>query len=160
MSSDSLEVEAELSGCGARPRPAPPLFDRSTAEVRGAEATGFIGVQQMMETSPHALLIVSDDGVIATANSNAARVFGRPQARLAGLSVDDLLPSRLRDSHQVYRRLYRANPRPRAMQEYPFLWARRADGEEFCVQVQLTPIVTAGSTWIVAAVRELDTPNA
>jgi len=151
-----LNQAIAASGGGGEMSPRAPLFDGSTPVVRQAEAMGFVGAQQMLEASPYALLIANEDGVIATANSNASRMFGLPQSALAGLSVDQLLPPRLRDAHQVYRRLYQERPRARAMQKYPYLWAVRAGGDEFCVQVQLTPITMAGSTWVVAAIRELE----
>ncbi|MFP5305902.1 MAG: PAS domain-containing protein [Gammaproteobacteria bacterium] len=108
-------------------------------------------MRELIDSASSGILVADADGVIVCANAAAQAMFGDPT--LAGRSVDDLVPPALRHAHRVYRSVFAAVPTARPMARYTHLWAQRADGEAFCVQIELTPFATSEGLWTAAAVR-------
>jgi PAS domain S-box-containing protein len=64
---------------------------------------------------PDALLFVDQHGFIVQANTQAERLFGYPLDQLQALTVDALLPERLRHRHSIHRHNYSTDPKTREM---------------------------------------------
>jgi PAS domain S-box-containing protein len=109
----------------------------------------------MVESSPDGMLLVDQDGRLILVNGQIERMFGFDRNDLVGMTVDVLLPERLRDRHASHRTRYRDGPEPRAMGTELNLWARRHDGSEFPVEVSLSPIETGRGPGVVATVRDV-----
>ena len=104
---------------------------------------------------PDAALLVDDDGVVVSANDQAAPLFGYPKGALVGLQVDELVPERIRRRHRQHRATYTTNPERRGMGATLDLVGRRRDGKEFPVDISLAPVFSAGIPLVVAAVRDV-----
>ena len=98
-----------------------------------------------------AVLIADAKGQIVLANPAAHRVFGYGEGSLVGLSIDQLVPERLRHAHGAQRADYNAHPRPRQMGAGTALYARHRDGSEFPVEVSLSPLHDPGKPLLVMA---------
>lgn len=77
-------------------------------------------------------------------------MFGHPADQLIGLSVEALIPERLRGKHAGFRAAFAAAPAKRMMGVGRDLAAQRADGSEFFIEVGLTPIDGPNGPRIVA----------
>ena len=111
---------------------------------------------QLFESVPDALVIVDSDGRILMANGNAARLFGYPQTGLAGLSVEDLVPEDVRARHQNYRVGYMQQPRVRPMGSAGMtLVGRRSDGQQFPVEIALSPLEAGQGFLFLASIRDI-----
>ncbi len=104
---------------------------------------------------PDAMLLVDMDGTIVLANPSAAELLGYSEDELTGLSVDALVPDRIRPRHAAYREAYARNPRPRPMGTQMELTARRSDGSEVVVEIALSPLQQHGLPYVVAAIRDI-----
>ena len=109
----------------------------------------------LFETAPDAVLVVDSSGRIVAANPQAERMFGYPVKELQGELIEKLVPERFRAEHPRYRDGYIADPAPRPMGSGLDLWGRHKSGEEFPVEISLSPLRRQERTLISAAVRDI-----
>jgi len=112
-------------------------------------------LRDLLEAMPDAIVMVDATGTIVYANSQAERVFRYAPDELVGQSVQMLLPERYRAAHVGHRGGFFAQPRTRSMGANLELYGRRRDGEEFPVEISLSPIVMEGGTMVMSAVRDI-----
>ncbi|MDX1521735.1 MAG: PAS domain S-box protein, partial [Anaerolineae bacterium] len=111
--------------------------------------------QKLLEFAPEALIIVNDRGAIAVVNAQAEKMFGYKRADLLGQPLEMLLPERFREQHQSHRAAYLAQPQPRPMGLDLSLFGLRRDGQEFPVEISLSPLETEEGLLIMSAVRDI-----
>jgi protein-histidine pros-kinase len=108
----------------------------------------------LLETAPDAMLLSDGEGRILLANRQAERLFRYPPGGLAERRVEDLVPSRFRGEHSRQRGSYMALPRVRPMGAGPELFALRADGSEFPVEISLATFAVEGWPVVSSAIRD------
>ena len=111
--------------------------------------------REFIEAAPDAILEVDQAGIIRLANEEAERVFGKPRENLVGSIIDDLIPKRYSAAHGAHRAHYHAHPGRRPMGSGLDLWALRADGSEFPVDIKLSPIQTEEGPHTICVVRDI-----
>lgn len=126
---------------------------RAEAEQERAQAQA--RYRLLLEAAPDALIIVETDGRISLANAQTDRMFGYPRQELVGRGVETLLPKRFRDKHVRHRLDFFADPAVRSMGVGMELWGLRRDGTEFPVAISLSPLHTAQSLQVLAAIRDV-----
>ena len=110
---------------------------------------------ELLESTPDGMLLVSETGHIVIANGHAERMFGYEPGELQGMLVDALVPQRVRHQHVGRRTGYFQQPRVRAMGAGAELLGRRKSGEEFPVEVSLSPLRTDDGLVVISAVRNV-----
>jgi len=125
--------------------------DSSTPDVVQAD----LQFRQVFETSPDAILHLDRQGRIVFANSLAREMFRGRLDDFQGKSVDELVASRFRSRHPEFREHYLARPAMRPMGTGLELWAERADGTEFPVDISLSPLDTASGPQVMCVVRDI-----
>ncbi|HKT74109.1 MAG TPA: PAS domain S-box protein [Steroidobacteraceae bacterium] len=110
---------------------------------------------ELLESTPDAIVMVNVTGRIVLVNSQAERVFGYERGTLIGKPVETLLPARLRGAHNSHRIGFFSQPRIRTMGAGLELYGVRSNGEEFPVEISLSPIVTEEDTMVMSAVRDI-----
>jgi PAS domain S-box-containing protein len=111
--------------------------------------------QGVLESAPDAIVIVNATGRIVLFNAQASSLFGYEAADMIGEPVERLLPLRLRGGHVGLRTGYTSAPRLRPMGEGRELNGLRANGEEFPVEVSLSPIATDTGRLVMSAIRDI-----
>ncbi len=109
----------------------------------------------VLDASPNAIVAVDRDGQILYANPQAGRIFGYTAAELLAMSVDALVPGRLADRHPAHRAAFAANQHARPMGIGLDLWARRKDGNEFPVEISLSPLATEDGSLVFATIVDI-----
>lgn len=109
----------------------------------------------LVESAPDALLVADRSGIIRTVNRRVEELFGYPRDGLVGQPVEILLPEATRQVHTAHRLRYVADPKVRPMGLDLDLWARRADGAEFPVEISLSPCELQGERLVIAVIRDV-----
>ncbi len=102
---------------------------------------------------PDAVLVISRDGSIVSANADAERLFGYSRNELAGLALEVLIPERYREQHGRLVEGFFAKPETRPMGIGRELHGLKSDGQEFPVEIAIGP--TAGDSHVVAVIRDI-----
>ena len=108
-----------------------------------------------LESAPDAMIIADEEGRILFANRQVATLFGYEPAETPALTVEQLMPERLRPQHIDHRRAFVEERRMRLMGVGLELLARRKDGTEFPVEISLSPIRDGDRVLVAAAIRDI-----
>jgi len=116
-------------------------------------------LHQILETIPDAIVVVDQRGVIVHVNTMAANLFGYSHEELLGQTVEVLIPPGLRDQHIQDREAYSVEPVVRPMGTDLDLQARRKDGSEFPVEINLSPMDTEAGPLVISTIRDITKRN-
>ncbi len=108
-----------------------------------------------VESAPSAMIMIDRDGVIQLVNRETERLFGATREQLVGMSLDKLVPERMRSGHAHMRAGYFEAPSMRRMGSGRELFARRLDGTEMPVEIALNPIRAGGQTFVLASIVDI-----
>lgn len=111
--------------------------------------------QYIFEYTPDALFVVDQAGHITLANAVAENLFGYERDALLGQLIEVLIPPRLATHHISHRSKFMHETRSRAMGTTVTLFALRKLGEEFPVDVMLSPMIIDGQQFTLCVVRDV-----
>jgi PAS domain S-box-containing protein len=111
----------------------------------------------LLESTPDAIVIVNDIGRIVFCNAQAEALFGWRGDELVGAPLELLMPPRYRGAHVGHRSDYLARglPRTRPMGLGLELYGVRRSGEEFPVEISLSPLETEVGRMGMSAIRDM-----
>jgi PAS domain S-box-containing protein len=112
--------------------------------------------EDLLESAPDAMVLVNADGIIQVTNKQCATIFGYKKEDLMGHSVDMLFPERLHGDKKAHRAQFFSDPNMRTVGSRLELPAIRRNGEEFPVEISLSPLETEeGVLLMSAALRDV-----
>ncbi|EQA35708.1 PAS domain S-box protein [Leptospira inadai serovar Lyme str. 10] len=108
-----------------------------------------------LELTPDSIVMVNVTGRIVHVNAQAERTFGYKVTELIGQPIEILLPERFRKDHLKHRVGFFVQPRNRTMGAGLELYGLRKSGEEFPVEISISPIETDEGMMVMSAVRDI-----
>lgn len=116
--------------------------------------------REMLETAPHAVLAVDQDGCFVWLNLEAERMFGYRFDELVGEPLSILVPVENQDHHKSQMLQYFANPVRKRMGEHLATIAVRKNGEQFLIAATLESIETPNGRIVTCFVRDVNADKA
>jgi PAS domain S-box-containing protein len=111
--------------------------------------------EHLLQSAPDAMIFVTREAKIMRINAQFGDLFGYTEEELAGRDLHLLIPERFRSRHRNNLAGYFEKPRARPMGTSLTIYGLRKDGSEFPVDISLSPLVTDGELFTVAAVRDM-----
>lgn len=110
--------------------------------------------RQAIEAAPAAMIMVDQEGTIAHANHEAARLFGYTVGRLVGQAIEVLVPVEKRGHHPLHRKNYINDPVARRMAGLDLL-AQKKNGDIFPAEIRLNPMETPKGKVVLCSIVDL-----
>ena len=121
---------------------AAPVWDEST-------------LRALLESVPDAVIAADISGTIVLVNRQTEELFGYQRSEILGQPIEILIPERFRARHVGQRNQYFEDPQVRPMGLNLELWGRRQGGEDFPVEISLSPLRTATGLLVTSTVRDI-----
>lgn len=112
--------------------------------------------RSIIETALDAVVTMDEEGVVTGWNAEAERTFGWPSAQAVGRRMSDLvIPSQYRQPHETGLRHFQATGEGRLLNKRFEITALHRDGNEFPVELAITPVRLGGSWTFSGFVRNI-----
>jgi PAS domain S-box-containing protein len=119
------------------------------------------GRRLILETALDAVVIMRSDGVVDDWNDRAAGIFGWSREEAVGRTLADLIiPERYRKAHRHGLELYLETGRAKVLGRHTEMFGLRKNGEEFPVELSISPIQDGESVLFIGYLRDITDRNA
>ena len=109
----------------------------------------------LLDAMTDAIVNTDFDGRIVEINIHTVGMFGYSRGELVGEPVESLMPERYRGKHVGQRDDYAGNPHVRPMGLGMALFGLKKDGQEFPIEISLSPYHAPQGPLVVAAIRDV-----
>ncbi len=139
-----------------------PIFDKNSDVSRIIEVINNVSDKKLSEqkfrdllaSAPDGMIITNSMGEIEMVNSQAEKMFRYEAKQLIGEKIEVLIPQRF-TKHAELRNNFINKPGYRRMSTGGELTGLKSNGEEFPIEVSLSPIQTSESLLISLAIRDI-----
>jgi PAS domain S-box-containing protein len=112
-------------------------------------------ISMFLDSTPDPIVIVNQNGTIQMVNNQTEIVFGYTKQQLKGKELAVLIPGRFQHAHERHLINFFMKPKVRNMGTDLDLFAIKKNGEEFPVEISLSPIHLETGVWVSAALRDI-----
>lgn len=108
----------------------------------------------LFEFSSDGIVLVDGAGRIVQANREVTALFGYLRGELIGMPVETLLPPEARPAHRLERRRFSTSGGRRRLGGSARSIGRRKSGEDFAIDITLSPIQAEDGPLLMASIRD------
>jgi PAS domain S-box-containing protein len=119
--------------------------ERAEKTTRASEAR----FRSLLESAPDAMVIANEQGEIVLVNAQTEQMFGYQRDELLGRKVAVLIPQGFRSRHPAHREHDEEQPQEKTW------FGRHKDGQEFPVEIRLSPLETDEGMLVSSAIRDI-----
>ncbi|WP_096086270.1 sensor domain-containing diguanylate cyclase [Agaribacterium haliotis] len=112
-------------------------------------------VQNLLNATPVAALLVNEELRISFCNKRAASSLAWTQDELEGQSILNIIPERFHERHAEHTLAYMANPRPLGMKFDRNVLAKNKSGTELPVEVSVHPIALKSGNYLLVSMLDV-----
>ncbi|GAH84989.1 unnamed protein product, partial [marine sediment metagenome] len=113
-------------------------------------------LSNILKNAMDAIITVNEDQLLVMVNPAAERMFGFEGKDIVGRPLDELLPKRFRKKHpDLIRTFGQTDVTARNMGNLGILWGRRANREEFPIEVSISQVNASGGKFYTAIIRDI-----
>ena len=113
------------------------------------------GLNALFLYATEGIIVANDVGKITRINPSAEKLFGYEKGELLHKKIEVLIPARLTNNHEIHRKKYGKNPHPRSMGANMELFALKKDGQEFPVEISLSPYSSGQDNFVIAFIVDI-----
>jgi PAS domain S-box-containing protein len=111
--------------------------------------------RDLLDSMPDAVIVVNEIGRVGFVNRQAEAMFGYGSQELVGMPLETMMPERFRAGHGRHRERYMSQPHTRPMGQGLELYGQRKNGEQFPVEISLSPLRTDLGMFGLSAIRDI-----
>lgn len=112
-------------------------------------------LDKVFSSAGEGIIVSNSTGNIYLANERAAAIFGYRKQELESLTIEDLVPPKLRQEHHKHRRDYLDKPTARPMGIGYDLSGIRKDGTIFPLEISLSYVNHEDEDWVVSFIIDI-----
>lgn len=109
--------------------------------------------RNLLESAPDSMVIVNEQGIIQLVNAQTVNMFGYARHEMVNEKVCMLMPMRFNVTEQIKNNDFQPDSSTRIIKEE--LTGTRKNGEQFPIEVCLSPLVTEEGLMLSAAIRDI-----
>jgi len=111
--------------------------------------------KSILESAPDALVITNQDGEIMLINVQTKKIFGYSKSEITGKYIECLVPPRFRSAQNNISNTSFLNSFAESMKTGIELYGLRKNGDEFPVEISLSPVEIEEGTLTLYVIRDL-----
>ena len=131
--------------------------EREALAAKGALQESEVRSQAILDSTLDAILTISDDGHIVSANKAASRMFGYEIEELVGQDVKLLMPEPHRTLHNSYIKNYLETGEAKVIGIGREAQAQRKDGSRFPIELAVTEFSSPGKHRFAGIIKDIST---
>lgn len=112
-------------------------------------------LEALFNYATEGIIITDREGLIIKVNPSANKMFGYTHNELVKKKVEVLIPSKFAKSHVSHREEFQHNPHARAMGGDIDLYGKKKNGEEFPVEISLSPFEKNGEKYVIGFIIDI-----
>jgi hypothetical protein len=109
----------------------------------------------LLESAPDSIVIVNSEGKIIIVNSQTEKLFGYTRSELLNKPLEILVPTKYHHKHTEHRKNYFSDPHTRPMGVGLDLYGLHKNGNEFPVEISLSPLQTDEGLLVTSIIRDI-----
>nr|WP_294858543.1 PAS domain-containing sensor histidine kinase [uncultured Fluviicola sp.] len=113
------------------------------------------GNDALFQYATEGILVTNTEGQIIRINPSAEQLFGYEHGELEGKKIENLIPQRFTQRHEINRENYSHHPHARSMGAGMELFGLKKDGSEFPVEISLSPFKNENGSFVIAFIIDV-----